>query len=701
MPAPLPGPGACFSGESRACLCVDPFLVAPSSSGQSRTESDGMAFVTLRRNLCHLPDLRIHGALAALKSRPANPVLHASRERLCPRPCSLQAESFRVGLRRACGRKFHAENGAGPRPAGEPLSSPVGPWDRLEQSLPREQEQVHSERLDGFRSAGEVLAFVSSLDTLPDGVAARALQRLCELEKRHGDRGPPADLLEDSVFRAVCLQLEQELPRLSGTSLVAAFRALTLLQVDPQSSLMGALAAECQNRLTRGGLDAPSLCALGESLITLQGPGCAAVDSVLCQLQGENVETLTPENIMALYRILQACPEKVSQHQALLNRLNSVSLSVVSYLSPKSISQMLSALVVLDQTQALPLVIKLGKHVVRHIPRFTSEELGKVLDAFIYFGQHDRFFTKALEQHVAALCLSLDAEVVSRVVEYCGRKLILSQPILDAAAETFVCQPEKFSPSQISKLIEPFGKLNYLPPNAPALFGKLEARLATHFSYFPPKALLKLLHSCSLIEYHPVNFMPKIFSPFFLQQLQGEGSYLDRVSLAQLTQLFLTSVLECPFYKGPKLLPKYQVKSFLTPCCSLETPVDFQLYKSVMIGLIDLFGARLYFASKVLTPYCYTIDVEIKLDEEGFVLPVSVDEDVYKRVALCIDGPQRFCSNGKHLLGKEAIKQRHLQLLGYQVVQVPYHEIEVLKSRLELVEYLQRKLFPQNTAARW
>nr|XP_008247062.2 FAST kinase domain-containing protein 3, mitochondrial [Oryctolagus cuniculus] len=655
-----------------------------------------MAFVTLRRNLCHLPDLRIHGALAALKSRPANPVLHASRERLCPRPCSLQAESFRrVGLRRACGRKFHAENGAGPRPAGEPLSSPVGPWDRLE------QEQVHSERLDGFRSAGEVLAFVSSLDTLPDGVAARALQRLCELEKRHGDRGPPADLLEDSVFRAVCLQLEQELPRLSGTSLVAAFRALTLLQVDPQSSLMGALAAECQNRLTRGGLDAPSLCALGESLITLQGPGCAAVDSVLCQLQGENVETLTPENIMALYRILQACPEKVSQHQALLNRLNSVSLSVVSYLSPKSISQMLSALVVLDQTQALPLVIKLGKHVVRHIPRFTSEELGKVLDAFIYFGQHDRFFTKALEQHVAALCLSLDAEVVSRVVEYCGRKLILSQPILDAAAETFVCQPEKFSPSQISKLIEPFGKLNYLPPNAPALFGKLEARLATHFSYFPPKALLKLLHSCSLIEYHPVNFMPKIFSPFFLQQLQGEGSYLDRVSLAQLTQLFLTSVLECPFYKGPKLLPKYQVKSFLTPCCSLETPVDFQLYKSVMIGLIDLFGARLYFASKVLTPYCYTIDVEIKLDEEGFVLPVSVDEDVYKRVALCIDGPQRFCSNGKHLLGKEAIKQRHLQLLGYQVVQVPYHEIEVLKSRLELVEYLQRKLFPQNTAARW
>lgn len=31
--------------------------------------------------------------------------------------------------------------------------------------------------------------------------------------------------------------------------------------------------------------------------------------------------------------------------------------------------------------------------------------------------------------------------------------------------------------------------------------------------------------------------------------ISGEESSLDRLSLAQLTQLFLTAVLECPFYK--------------------------------------------------------------------------------------------------------------------------------------------------------
>jgi hypothetical protein len=178
--------------------------------------------------------------------------------------------------------------------------------------------------------------------------------------------------------------------------------------------------------------------------------------------------------------------------------------------------------VILDQTHALPLVIKLGKYAVKYIPHFTNEELKRVLEAFMYFGHNDRFFTKALEQHIAPLCLTLDPEVISKMMEYCSRKQILSEPILNAAAETFVCQPEKFSPCQISEIIEPLGKLNYLPPNAPVLFRKLENVLFTHFNSFPPKTLLRLLHSCSLIECHPVNFMTKIFSPFFLQKLQGE-----------------------------------------------------------------------------------------------------------------------------------------------------------------------------------
>nr|XP_004673288.2 FAST kinase domain-containing protein 3, mitochondrial [Jaculus jaculus] len=660
-----------------------------------------MALITLRRNICHFSDVWMPGAVATLKNQPASYIHKVARDRLSPWFCSQRPEPFKVRFHHACCKNFHSENGNDLHPVGEPALSQVRDWDQLEQSFQKESGQVFDRRLKDFTSSEEVLSFISTLGTLPEPVAAAALRRICEVENRDGGQNLTQAIRTHRVFQALCLRFEQEASRLSDTGLLTALQALSMLRLDPQSSLILSLVAECQDRLKRGGLGAHHLCILGESLVRLQDPGCVTLERILYQLQSARLETLAAEDIVAIYKILQACPEKVDRHQSFLNRVNRVSLSVVPYLSPTSISEVLRALVVLDQTHALPLVLKLGRYVVRHVPHFTSEELRNVLEALTYFGYSDRFLTKALEQHVAGLRLSVDWEVASKVMDYCSRKEILSKPILDVAAETFIRHSEKLSPGQIYELIEPFGKLNYSPPNAPAVFRKLENVLFTRFNYFPPKTLLRLLHACSLIEYHPVNFMAKIFSPFFLQRLQGEEPYLDRLSLALVTQLFLTSILECPFYKGPKLLPKYQVKSFLTPCCSLEIPMDFRLYKSVVVGLIDLLGARWYFASKVLTPYCYTIDIEIKLDEEGFVLPFTVDEDVHKRVALCIDGPKRFCYESTHLLGKEVIKRRHLQLLGYQVVQVPYHEVEALRSRLELVEYLQRKLFAQNSIVRW
>lgn len=656
-----------------------------------------MAF-TLRRAFCHTSVFWMPGAVVALKIHPANNVQKAVRDCLRVWFCSLQPDLFRVRFYHAYCKSFHSENGNDLHPVGEPWLSQAQVWNQPEQTLKNEDEEMLSRRLNSFASFEEVLSFIHTLDTLPVTLASAALLRICEIGKRDDEQRLPKEVLENRVFQALCLRCERDPTHLTNAVLVTVLQSLV---IDPQSSLVLSLVAECQRRLRRGSLEVHHLCVLGESLARLQGASCETLKLVICQLQSENLETFAPEDIVSVYRILQACPEEVDKHQTFLNTVNNFSLSIVSYLSPKSISHVLTALVALDQTHARPLLIKLGKSVVRYIPRFTNEELRQVLEAFVYFGHSDRFFTEALEQHVAAQCFSLDPAVASSVMEYCSRKRILSKPIFDVVAEIFVCQSEKFSPNQISELIEPFGKLNYLPPNAPALFRKVENVLFAHLRHFPPKMLLRLLHSCSLIERHPVNFMSKIFSPFFLQRLQGKESYLDRVSLAQMTQLFLTSVLECPFYKGPKLLPKYQVKSFLTPCCSLETPMDLHLYKSVVMGLIDLLGSRLYFASKVLTPYYYTIDVEIKLDEDGFVLPFTVDEDVHTRVALCIDGPQRFCLGSKHLLGKEAIKQRHLRLLGYQVVQVPYHELELLTSRLELVDYLQRKLFSQSSTVHW
>ncbi|XP_043833530.1 FAST kinase domain-containing protein 3, mitochondrial [Dromiciops gliroides] len=654
-----------------------------------------MALITLPRSHFYSSGLQTYRILTCLRKYLSLDT-KKGRKNVCQGYFSLQQEQSRVYFHHAYCRKHHSEKGSKPYQVGGSVLFQTAAWDRFEQSNSPEDDQMFYKELNSFTSSEQVLKFVSTLETLSDTMAAAALYRISEVEREKGGQKIVKTVLENEIFRALCFQFEYESINLSDTGLVTALQALTGLHVDPQSNLLISLVTECQNRLQQGHMTIHNLCILGECMIKLQNLNSAMLKKIILQLQVKKLQDCTPEEIEAIYTLLQAALGEVVQHQNFLDQLNNLSVSLVYKFSPKITSQILNALVALNQTRAFPLIVKLCIHSIRFVSHFTDEELGKVLEGFIHFGYTDKFFTQALEQHVSTCCFAMHPESVSKVMQYCSKNLILSKPIFDAVAESFVQQAEMFSSDQVAQLVVPFGKLNYLPSNAPLFFSKLENTIRTRFKSFPPQVLLNLLHSCTLIGRHPVNYMAKLFSPYFLQKLQAQELGLSRSSLAQLTQLFLTVVLECPFYKGPKLLEQYRVKSFLIPPYLLETPMNHQLYKTIKVGLIGILKGRIYFGSRVSTPYCYTVDIEIKLDKEGFVLPFTSDEDVYKRLALCIDDPKRFCSNSHNLLGKEAIKQRHLQLLGYEVIQIPYHEVETLPSSRQIVKYLKKKLFPHS-----
>ncbi|KFO98979.1 FAST kinase domain-containing protein 3, partial [Calypte anna] len=551
-------------------------------------------------------------------------------------------------------------------------------------------EQLFFKKLNSLGTSKEIFDFLSSLEIMSDIMASGALQRISEVEVDNSGLKNPEEVLGNDVFRALCFQFEFESSKLSNTGLLNALQALIKLRIDPQSTLMASLLSEGEERLGKGQLTVKNLCALGESLLQLEGSSSAVLERIVNHMKNRDIEKWSPREIVMTYKMLQMTVGEGEQFQDLLNRLNNVTLTLVSQLSPKFTRIILNSLVVLHQTQAVSLVAALCKHSVKHIPYFTGDELVNVLQAFLYFGHREQIFTEALETHVPKSVFTMHPQTVSTVMQYCCQKMILSKPIFDAVAEVFISDADGFTTDQIADCIVPFGILNYQPPSASSLFRKLETILHSRLSHFQPHTLLNLLHSCVLIQRYPVNFLPKIFSPYFLQQLQAQPPGLDRTVASQLTQLFLTISLECPFYEGPKLLPKYRVKKFFRRHSSL----DVHLLKRVKTGLLYLLKKRKYFTSEVSTPYFYTVDIEIKLDEEGFVLPAAQCEEVHRRIALCIDGQNRFCINSHNLLGEEAIKQRHLQLLGYEVVQIPFYEIESLQNCTKMAEYLRKKIFP-------
>ncbi|XP_068935881.1 FAST kinase domain-containing protein 1, mitochondrial isoform X2 [Petaurus breviceps papuanus] len=144
--------------------------------------------------------------------------------------------------------------------------------------------------------------------------------------------------------------------------------------------------------------------------------------------------------------------------------------------------------------------------------------------------------------------------------------------------------------------------------------------------------------------------------------------------------------------------------------------VQYQIYK--MLG--EILGGPNYVKPSALTPYGYIVDFEYILDKkkkplshrnQGVVLNelpnVPWRPDTHdtrsglppgaQRVALEFLDSQAFCKNILHLKGKSAMKKRHLEILGYHVIQIPYlawNSME-LSTKDAWMEYLREHMFAE------
>ncbi|KAG7522566.1 fas-activated serine/threonine kinase [Solea senegalensis] len=68
------------------------------------------------------------------------------------------------------------------------------------------------------------------------------------------------------------------------------------------------------------------------------------------------------------------------------------------------------------------------------------------------------------------------------------------------------------------------------------------------------------------------------------------------------------------------------------------------------------------------------------------------DQRPIRRVIMSVNDKWHYCHNSDVLVGSRAMRDRHLRLLGYVIVQLPYHELEKLNGIDEVKQYLHKKL---------
>ncbi|XP_059199528.1 FAST kinase domain-containing protein 3, mitochondrial-like [Centropristis striata] len=501
-------------------------------------------------------------------------------------------------------------------------------------------------------------------------------------------------MIEGGAIPELCSRLAGFPSNDRAEGLATLLGACVEFGLEANSPLVLTLINECLELLSSRDVEVTQLCHLGEVAYALEGRQSALVTEVLDSLWvAAEEDVVSPCEAARIYSLLALCHDPASQQQKLstvLPTLHGHTQRQVCRLKASQDSEILQSPLEQQQIQAISLVWRLSHKVSRYLKYFSDDEVIKVLHALMILGQHDQKLLAAMEKYLPERLGTCDPELISTLMEYCLQTRFRSEPILEAVAENFVCHAERHSTLQIAKQIVAMGRLNYLPQCSNEMFKKLESILSTRLFQFQPHSLIEVLHACIHLERFPLNHMPKVFSPYI--QLQAQGEPLDNNALGQLTQLHLCTLLECTHYLGPRLPHFLQVKKFSSVGRAFETPMQGSLYQKVKGPLIELLGGKFY--STRFFHRGYTIDVEIVLDEEGYVLPPYQRENTHRRIAVCLDSRNRFCSNTPHLLGKEATKRRHLRRMGYEVVQIPYFEIEKLTLQKEKVQYLHDKIFP-------
>ncbi|XP_010129091.1 PREDICTED: FAST kinase domain-containing protein 1 [Chlamydotis macqueenii] len=332
------------------------------------------------------------------------------------------------------------------------------------------------------------------------------------------------------------------------------------------------------------------------------------------------------------------------------------------------------------------------------------------------------WFEEVLSEETVAACQHLIGQITWANVLQLSVFLIKTNrrcpSLLDRIASVTVENMDKIHPFEIYFILFLFSALNYDPPDNEEFFESCIQYLTPNLSCFETYHLVLLGHVLAVARYFPPVLITRIFNVSFLSKLDAQLEVLPR-ALKQRVCLHLMKLnravcLECPEFHIPWFHEHYCQRVFRNSSSRINP-----LRQHVHRMLTEILGGSHYARISVRTPYYYEIDFECVLDEnkkplsymaqnialedvEGIHFRHDIKDEGRKvlppgaqRIALEFLNSKAFSKDSHHLKGESAVKKRHLEMLGYRVVQIPHFEWNsmVLSKKGEQLEYLRRHLY--------
>ncbi|KAJ8012793.1 hypothetical protein DPEC_G00046560 [Dallia pectoralis] len=296
----------------------------------------------------------------------------------------------------------------------------------------------------------------------------------------------------------------------------------------------------------------------------------------------------------------------------------------------------------------------------------------------------------------------------------------LCTPLMDSIASVTMKQIDKMHYSSLYSTLLPFAVLNYDSPKVDEMFDICIQHILPHISSLDPHLLVLLGYTLAVADCFSEELVREIFNVDFLAKLDSQLETLPdalnmRIRL-RLMELNRAVCLECPESQVPWFHQRYLQQS-QRKGNGFISPVQQQIHK--MLG--EVLGGVNCAKAAVFTPYLYRVDFECVLDKHNKAIPyseksrlqmsddgkvswgldsVGKESDIpqgAQRVAVDFLDTKSFCKNSRHMRGEAMMRKRHLEILGYHVVQIPHFEWNSMELSTPDAwkKYLQKKMFAE------
>jgi len=345
-----------------------------------------------------------------------------------------------------------------------------------------------------------------------------------------------------------------------------------------------------------------------------------------------------------------------------------------------------------DNQRILPVM---SQWLSKNIHTLEENQLLAVVYCYSKIGFVDDVFIATLERYVKARgCKIKEKDLVASICDYCLEFKVRSKILFEGIGEYFLEHATSLSTPQLHSVTRIYGELDLHPPNGFKYWELLEYVLEHKFVEFPPKDIINLLLSFIYIERYPLNFVQKIFNPYFMDRLHNQQEADVFASRANLKLFDVSMKIETIHYNGP-YLPRDTNYKFM-PMDLRITRMANQLVEPMgaAIGDIKRVGKQVVLSSLPLNPI-YVIDLMIYPSVAASLMRFGFRSNNNKDITTVIIHPkEHYDRSGKHLIGQQAMRIRHLKKMGFKVMELNFEECYKLKKTPQkLREHLSKKYY--------